>query len=358
MKNKNLILIIGLIYININNQDKNDKVIKIGADIPLTGPSAQYGETIKQGMELAKEDLAKKGINVEIDYEDSQADSKQGVYAYNNLMLNNPNAIVSLYSRVSVPLIPLAESNKVPLIMTVMSAKFDKNNYTLRYYPDNFGYVDALFKGIKKGKYSSMSILYLNDEYGISVKQALEENAKNKNISIISMESFSPGTSDFKTQLIKIQNKNPEAIFIISSAPAEITNCLRQLKELGINTDFYDVGGVLSIKSVRDNAPSEGVFTTAFPSTLGITGKELNEEYKKKYNQDPFYPVSFGYDIVNLIAAASSGMKTNGEDLMSNIYALKKFNSSNGEVIIKYGEINPPLYPVKIVNGELEEVKQ
>ena len=356
-----VIIVIGFFFIrgNVNgNATKDSNTLKIGADIPLTGASSQYGESIRNGMELGKEELAKKGVNVDIYYEDSQADPKQGVNAYNNLILKNPNAIVSLYSRVSIPLIPLAERDKVPLIMTIMSAKFDKNNYTLRYYPDNYGYVDALFKGIRVGKYSNISILYLNDEYGTSVKDALEKDAKDKNINVLSEESFSPGTSDFKTQLTKIQNKNPDAIFIISSAPTEVTNCLRQIKELGIKSDFYDVGGVLSIKSVRDNAPSEGVYTTAFPSTLGITGNEFNKEYQQKYNKDPFYPAAFGYDIVNLIANASNRKSINGEDLINNIYALKTFDSSNGKVDIKSnGEMNPPLYPVKIVNGSLVEVK-
>ena len=324
-----IIIIAGFVlYSNINGNSINDdqNTLRIGADIPLTGASAVYGESIKEGMELAKEDLAKKGVNVEIYYEDSQADAKQGVSAYENLKLKNIDAVVSLYSRVSVPLIPLAERDKIPLIMTVMSAKFDSNNYTLRYYPDNFGYVDALFRGIKENQYSNISILYLNDEYGTSVKQALEEDAKNKNINVISEESFSPGTSDFKTELIKIQNDNPDAIFMISSAPTEVTNCLKQVKELGIKSDFYDVGGVLSPKSIRDNAPSEGVYTTAFPFTLGITGNDIKQEYIQKYNEDPFYPAAFGYDIVNLVAKASdvqSGKKVSGEELMQNIYALK-----------------------------------
>ena len=47
-----------------------------------------------------------------------------------------------------------------------------------------------------------------------------------------------------------------------------------------------------------------------------------------------------------------------GEELIQNIYALKTFDSSNGKVEVKNnGEINPDLYPVKIVNNELVEVK-
>jgi branched-chain amino acid transport system substrate-binding protein len=58
----------GLFFFNkINgNSVKEDDVLRIGADIPLTGNSAVYGESIRDGMELAKEELAKKGINVSL----------------------------------------------------------------------------------------------------------------------------------------------------------------------------------------------------------------------------------------------------------------------------------------------------
>src|SRR6201992_3513208 len=51
-----------------------DKVIKIGALLPISGPGSYFGVQDKQGIELAIEQLNKTGVNghkFEIKYEDS-----------------------------------------------------------------------------------------------------------------------------------------------------------------------------------------------------------------------------------------------------------------------------------------------
>src|SRR5690348_15582009 len=51
-----------------------DKVIKIGALLPISGPGSYFGVQDKQGIELAIEQLNKAGVNgykFEVKYEDS-----------------------------------------------------------------------------------------------------------------------------------------------------------------------------------------------------------------------------------------------------------------------------------------------
>ena len=52
----------------------DDKVIKIGALLPASGPGSYFGVQDKQGIELALEQLNKAGVNghkLEVRYEDS-----------------------------------------------------------------------------------------------------------------------------------------------------------------------------------------------------------------------------------------------------------------------------------------------
>jgi branched-chain amino acid transport system substrate-binding protein len=350
-----ILIVIGIILM-VNNQSKTKiETIRIGAVLPLTGTAAVYGEGLKNGMEIAKEELQKQGFNIEIMYEDSQGDAKQAVSAYENLKLKNIDIVITALSRSSIPLVPLAERDKIPLIMTVVSANLDsiRNNYTFRFYPDNLGYADAHFKTIKN--YKKIAIMHVNDEFGNSLRDAIVKDADEKNMTIVIEESFNPGTTDFRTSLLKIKEKNPEALMIVGASPAEIINPLKNFRELNLNFDFYEVGTALSIKSERDKVNSEGVYTTAFPFVLGKTGQEFSKKYKNKYGEDAFFSAPFGYDIVMLVKQASEFDKT---QLAKSIINLKGFNSLNEEVEIKdNGEINPVLYSVKIVNGSLVRVE-
>jgi len=352
-----LILAGVIIYVNDQKQPKDD-VIKIGAILPLTGATAQYGESLRDGMELAKEELVKKGLNLEIYYEDSAGDPKQAVSAYQNLKLKDIDIIVSALSRSSMALVPIVNNDKIPLIMTVVSAKMEKTPYVLRFYPNDTGYADAHFSVINTTKYKKISVLYVNDEFGISLKDAINQNAKEKGVQVVYEEDFEPGTKDYRTILLKVKETSPDAVMVVGASPAEIIGPLKTMKELEINADFFEIATALSIKSVRSQTDTEGAYTTAFPFVLNKSGNEFKEQYTKKYREEPFFAAPFGYDIVNLISEATKGEKVSGEELLNKIYALKTFNSSNEIVEIKEnGEINPALYSVKIVNGELEEVK-
>lgn len=65
-----LILISGYFLFGKKENLSTSETIKIGAVLSLSGAAAQDGENIQKGMELAKADLAGKGIDVEIFYQD------------------------------------------------------------------------------------------------------------------------------------------------------------------------------------------------------------------------------------------------------------------------------------------------
>ena len=62
-------------------------VIKIGTSGPLTGDYAVYGVAVKNGLELAFEEInALGGLQFAVNGQDDEADTEKAVNAYNNLM--------------------------------------------------------------------------------------------------------------------------------------------------------------------------------------------------------------------------------------------------------------------------------
>lgn len=94
---------------------------KIGAIIPLTGEVATYGEALKRGFELAREHS---GDGVSIIYEDSKADPKTGVTAFQKLTSrDNVEAILGdATSGVCLAIAPLAEQNHKVLLITIATS--------------------------------------------------------------------------------------------------------------------------------------------------------------------------------------------------------------------------------------------
>lgn len=71
---------------------KEEKEIKIGAILPLTGDAALYGKSIKKGIDLAVDQINSKGgikgSKVSVIFEDSKAVPADGVAAFQNLLIS------------------------------------------------------------------------------------------------------------------------------------------------------------------------------------------------------------------------------------------------------------------------------
>src|SRR6266550_4467136 len=98
-----------------------DKVIKIGALLPMSGPGSYFGAQDKQGIELALEQLNKTGVNgykFEVQYEDSACSPLPATQAAKRLLEQyKPDVVLGEEcSDATLAIMPLMEQAKVPLL--------------------------------------------------------------------------------------------------------------------------------------------------------------------------------------------------------------------------------------------------
>ena len=104
-----------------------EEVVKIGITAPLSGPPAQSGVSLRQGMTAAAEEWnAKGGVTVagkphKIDllFEDNQANPAQGVSAAQKLITNDQvNFLIgdAFASSVTIAEMDLADQYKIPMM--------------------------------------------------------------------------------------------------------------------------------------------------------------------------------------------------------------------------------------------------
>lgn len=69
-----------------SSEGSGSAAIKIGGIGPLTGAAAIYGQAVKNGAEIAVEEVNAKGdLKLELKFEDDENDAEKSVNAYNNL---------------------------------------------------------------------------------------------------------------------------------------------------------------------------------------------------------------------------------------------------------------------------------
>lgn len=336
--------------------------LKVGAILPLSGPAAVFGEGTQRGMELALESLRKEGINISVVYEDSLFKPEEGVKAYKKLKsADNVDLVISQHSHVVRPLLSLSQRDKMPLMISITSVPVVNESQAFRFYSTSRQYAEPAFRSDVVQEGDEIAILHANNFYGTSIKDAIVDLAKENNIQVSITESFSFDAKSVKAQMTKIKAGDPDKLLFVSG-PATISGILTEHKELNMDSELIEASIFLSIEDERKKhgESAEGVYTVAFPATLGEESSSFNRRYKERYGEEPkIFSSYLGFDMLRLIGRATGGEKLSEEEIKEKLRNYGAYNSTTaGQVQVKdNGEINPEPAMAKVVDGDLRSVE-
>jgi len=323
------------------------EVIKIGFISPLSGDVASYGIGAKKGMELAKKELGMDNIQVIV--EDSKCEGKEAVTAVNKLILvDGVKAIIGeLCSGATLAAAPIAEQNNVVLISPASTSPkvTDAGDYIFRVIPSDalqgdFGANLAYDKGHRK-----LAVLYSNEEYGLGFNTVLTESFEGLGGDVVASETFERGAADLRTQVTKIKNAGPDAIYIISNSLDSAVAVLQQIEELGVDAALFASEGLKSPDvTAGAGAAAEGMLVSSVSS--GTT--DFVASHMVEYGEEPGPFAVQAYDAFTAVAMVIQQGATTGEEIKNALYALD-FEGKSGHIVFdENGDVfgNYDLYEV------------
>ena len=335
------------------------ETIKIGHIGPLTGFAASYGEQEKEAIDLALAEInANGGINgdrLAAIHEDDQLDPTLATNALNKLIADDkvPAVIGELSSSVTLALAPIAERNKIVLISHLANSNkiSSAGDYIFRIQATDALEAKYLVELASSLNFTDCAILYINNDFGTDLEQSVNENfAKNGGTVTIS-EGYNPDATDFRTQLTKIQAKNPKVIFLLGYYN-DMSLVLKQAKEIGIKSQFIadDSFNDPQILDLAGNA-AEGVMFVS-PPTGGPKWDEFNQKIKSKYGSNATIWAAMAYDATNLLATAMKSNGTTSEAIKNGLYQIKDYPGVTGNITFdKNGDVSSRTFIPWIVKG-------
>lgn len=211
-------------------------------------------------------------------------------------------------------------------------------------------------------KLYNAAILYINNDYGNGLESVFKKAFEKLGGRIISSESFGQGDTDFRTQLTKIKNGKPEAIYVVGY-PKEIALLLKQATELKINSKV--IGTVTiedpNIIKLANKAAEDIIYPyPVVPDKTDSIVRQFNEQYKIKFGKETGITSDVGFDAVNMIVEAirlGNGMK--GEDIQKGLMLIKEFHGASGVMTFdENGDVNKPIGMKTIRKGNFEWYRQ
>lgn len=346
------LIIIILLASRLNNKPTDDRVLVVGAILPLSGPLAQFGEIYKSGLDLGFKDYPE----IKVIYEDSKGDPNTATAAFQKLRtVNNADIVVSIISKASMPLAPLAQQNKMPLIASVVAAKnmtSIENDYVYRLFWTSDELSETFLNRVATKDIKHIAILQEKTEVAQSIVDAVVPTLEKNGIKV-TLESFNDTETDFKTQLNKIKLQKPEALTVITVAGGNWKNILTQANQLDINVPVYDVLGVFMNPGTPETLGdlAEGVYTVTTPFATGQYKKEFKEQLGD-INSNGYF--SYGLDTAMLVSDLYKNNKTNSSDIYNYLKNLKTFEGVTSPYSIDDAHnIKGQAIKAQFINGKL-----
>ena len=291
------------------------EVFVLGGIGPLTGSAAAYGESVKNGIELAVNEINEaggiNGYQVEYYFEDDENDAEKAVNAYNTLKDKGIQMLVGTVT--SKPCIAVgAESavdNMFQLTPSGSAVQCVENDNVFRVCfsdPDQ-GKKSAEYIA-EHGLATKIAIIYdSSSEYSDGIRESFVTTAEEKGLEIVASEAFTADSNtDFSVQLDKAKEAGAELVFL-PIYYQEASTILKQADDKDFHPQFFGCDGMDGILSVEnfDPALAEGLMLLT-PFTVDEEGsQDFVKAYEEAYGIEPLQFGAGAYDSVYAIKAAA-----------------------------------------------------
>lgn len=296
-------------------------VIKIGGIGPTTGGAAVYGLAVKNGAQLAVDEInAAGGINgctVEFNFQDDEHDPEKSVSAYNTLKDWGMQALMGTVT--SGPCIAVADKTAADNMFQItpsgsaVECAANPNVFRICFSDPDQGAASAKYIGENKlaGK---IAVIYdSSDIYSSGIYEKFAEEAANQGLEIVAAEAFTADSNkDFSTQLQKAKDAGAELVFL-PIYYTEASLILQQAAKSGFETQFFGCDGMDGILQVEnfDTKLAEGLMLLTPFAADAADDLTVNfvKSYKDAYKE---VPVQFAADAYDAIYALKASMEDAG----------------------------------------------
>ena len=286
----------------------------VGTSGPLTGDNAIYGMAVKQGVELAVNEINASDSTIKFEFlsQDEEADGEKAVNAYNNMMDNGMQVLVGpTTTGASIAVADVCYNDRT-FMLTPSASSTDvtagkDNVFQVCFTDPNQGvgaadYMAENFAGAK------VAIIYRNDDaYSQGIRDTFVKEATDKGaFEVVYQGTFTNDTaSDFSVQLAGAQNAGADLVFLpIYYQPASII--FSQAKAMGYAPTFFGVDGMDGILTMPgfDASLAEGLMLMTPFSATDEANQAFVDAYTAAYGTEPNQFAADAYDGVYIVKAA------------------------------------------------------
>ena len=275
------------------DEEGEDSPFRIGVMESLTGAGETYGQVANNAKTMAMDEInAAGGIDgrmLELVVEDSKCSAQDAINAYNKLTDVDGMKIIlgTSCSGAMLGVAPLAEEDGVVLFSGLASNPdiADAGDYIFRTQ------ISDIEVGIRTGNVlwsdgvRALATITEETDYAEGVRRTSVAQFEKNGGKVIAEERYGSDTTDFRSQLTKLIEANPDAIHIAPQSEFSAGTIVKQARELGYEGPIY--GETIAVgKTALDIAGDSATglkAITATPDPNNAKAQEVLANFRERY---------------------------------------------------------------------------
>jgi len=327
----------------------SEKGVKIGVSAPLSGDIAALGQSTRNAVLLAQEEInAKGGIKVggtmqKVTFivEDDENKPEAAATVFQKLISQDKvSAIIgSQSSKCSNAGAPIAEAAGIPQISPWST---NPNVTAGKHFVFRACFIDPFqgkaVAGFARGKMKAATAAVLYDvasDYNKGIAEVFRDEFTKAGGKVVNFETYNTNDKDFSAQLSKIKGSNPDVLFLpnyFNDVPLQI----QQARKLGMTCKVIGSDGWDNQELIKMGGKDmEGTYFTNHysPDVDRPASKAFIAKYTKKYNTQVDAAAALTYDSVYLLVQAmEKAGKTDPKSIRDAIASTKNFDGVTGAI--------------------------
>jgi len=261
----------------------------IGVVLDMTGRQSNLGVGCKRGLDIAVDEInSAGGVNrrqLQVVLLDGESDPAKAVMHLKRLIEVDRVSLITGFSATSSTMacMQTAEDGTTPLIacspIVAVGPAVKKWIFTVVPRQKEASLPILLENLIKRGA-KKIAYIYIDNVYGQTGLQVLEEEAKDMNIKLSVVEKYAVGSTDLGPQVTHIKTAGADGIIITGNVP-DTTLAIKNARDLGFTGPIFSDYAIVSPEFIElAGKYGEGIVSTSL-KTLIAPDLPANDIQKK-----------------------------------------------------------------------------
>ena len=290
--------------------------ILVGMYGSLTGDGASFGQSSKDGTELAVDEINNAGgvlggRKLKLLIEDDQSRPEEASNAVTKLITQDRVVAVlgEVASRRSLAAAPIAQRYQVPMITP---ASTNERVTEVGYYVFRVCFIDP-FQGEVLAKFAHADLKArraavlkdIQQDYSVGLTEAITRTFSSLGGEVLAPISYSSGDADFRAVLTQIRSLKPDVIFATGYYP-EAAIIVRQARELGMTMPILGGDGWVgdALQNGREALKNTFISNHYSGDNPDPVVQNFVRNYRARFGKAPDSIAALAYDAVKVLADA------------------------------------------------------